>query len=701
MRTLALVSIGVAIAGLAAPAAGQKRAAAFQGPAPAPAFWAHDDGTIEVNGADGRQRFAGWDDYLASDYFIENGRRCGLPPETERLMGQPMDGPLDGVAGGSANDCTCSRTNFTSIYDSSVGPTYRIPVVVHVIQNSSGSQGFISEACVIDQIETLNEDFNAIPGSLGGAGYECKIEFFLAEVDPQGNPTNGITYSQNTTWFNDGGSYYNSLAWNTKEYMNIYTNTASGALGYVPALGCSNIDGSLQDRVVILYQAFGNCASIGSYNRGRTLTHEVGHYFGLEHTFSGGCASSGNCAQNGDLVCDTNPQGSPTGNCENSSSCGQQHNNQDNYMDYSVDLCMNNFTEQQQLRMRCVIEHYRVELPCDDCGGGTAPPSNDDCSNALDVAEGVTEGTTVGATTSGPNSPLSCSSGNGPQVNNDVWYRWTAPGNGFLTLGVCGAPFDSRITVWNGAACPSAGSAVVGCSDDDCGDDAIINTLVLQGQQMLIQVGSPEADAVGPFSLDLQFSEITNPPANDACADALVVAEGTVTFDNLDATESGVSDPLSCSSTSGPEVFSDVWFDWTAPCTGIATIETCGTDFNSRLSIFNASCPSGGTSPLACAAEGCGDDASLSTLVFEGQRVLIRVGSPEDGEQGNGSLSIECESLSPPCPADLNGDGTVDAADLGILAAFWGTSGTDGDINGDGTVDAADLGSLLGAWGPC
>ena len=701
MRMLALASIGAAIVGLSDPAAAQKvRRSIQEGPQPAPAFWAHDDGTIEVNGAEGRLTFSGWDEYLSSDYFSRNGRKCGLPPAGQRLVGEPLDLPFDGVAGGSSADCSCNRTNFSEIYDADNGPTYRIPVVVHVIQNSSGSQGFISEACVIDQIETLNEDFNAIPGSLGQSGYECKIEFFLAEVDPQGNPTNGITYSQNTTWFNDGGNYFNSLAWPTKRYLNIYTNTASGALGYVPALGCSNIDGSSQDRVVILYQAFGNCATIGSYNRGRTCTHEVGHYFGLEHTFAGGCASSSGCSQNGDLICDTNPQNSPTSVCSNSSSCGQPHDNQTNYMDYSVDNCLRGFTRQQQLRMRCIIEHYRVELPCDDCVG-TNPPANDECADAIDVGLGVTEGTTVDATTSGPDSPLTCSTSAGPTMNNDVWYRWTAPANGFFTMGLCGATFDSRLTIWNSAVCPTASTPVAACSDDQCGDDPFVsNTLILEGQTVLIQIGS-SADEVGTFSLDVDFTEITNPPANDSCSSAQVVTEGTTSFDNFDATDSGFGDPLSCASTTGPDVFADVWFEWTATCTGFTTISTCGTEFDSRISIFNDSCPTGTETTLACSDSGCGDDASVSFLALAGQKLIIRVGSQDDDDEGSGTISIACVPLADPCPEDFNDDGFVDAGDLGPLLAAWATSNSTFDLNDDGTVNAADLGSLLGKWGPC
>ena len=157
---------------------------------------------------------------------------------------------------------------------------------------------------------------------------------------------------------------------------------------------------------------------------------------------------------------------------------------------------------------------------------------------------------------------------------------------------------------------------------------------------------------------------------------------------------------MSCSSTNGPDVKSDVWFLYTSDCTGQLDIDICGMNFDSRLDVYNGSsgCPSNGDSPLACADDSCGDDASVSTLVFENQSVLIRIGSP-DGSTGTGDLSIVCTPFEEPCPEDLNGDGIVNGADLGLLLGSWGTSGQ--DINGDGIVDGADLGLLLGAWGDC
>jgi hypothetical protein len=287
--------------------------------------------------------------------------RCGTPP---------LDPLRFATAFMPPSDCSYNSTTIKPEYAPSV-VTYTIPVVVHVIQRTSGSTGYISPAKVQTQIDILNEDFLAIAGTNGANGTDARIQFELATVDPNGAPTTGITYSQNNTWYNDGGSYWNQLAWDTNRYLNIYTNSASGALGYVPDLPQGgSIVGSSADRVVCLWNAFGRNAPIGApYNQGRTVTHEVGHYLGLFHTFDGGCGG-GNCYTSGDRICDTNAESSPTFGCPGSKvSCGNQ-DPKDNYMDYSDDLCMRKFTAEQVNRMRCTLENWRPNLARVESSGG-------------------------------------------------------------------------------------------------------------------------------------------------------------------------------------------------------------------------------------------------------------------------------------------------------------------------------------------
>ncbi|MFN0242987.1 MAG: zinc metalloprotease [Planctomycetota bacterium] len=258
------------------------------------------------------------------------------------------------------SDCGYFTTTIRPKYDPSF--TYRIPVVFHVIQNTNGD-GFLSEESIRDQIRVLNEDFLALPGTPGAPGTTAKIRFRLAETDPDGNATNGITYSTNNTWYQDNGAYWNALAWDTNRYLNVYTNLAGGYFGYVPDWPQGGIVGLNSDRVVVWWEAVGSLPTTGwPLNMGRTLTHEVGHYFGLEHPFYGGCASASNCYNNGDLICDTLPQGNETTGCPSTkSSCGNPHAIH-NYMDYTDDPCLWEFTYEQVNRMRCTIEHWRSDL---------------------------------------------------------------------------------------------------------------------------------------------------------------------------------------------------------------------------------------------------------------------------------------------------------------------------------------------------
>jgi hypothetical protein len=143
----------------------------------------------------------------------------------------------------------------------------------------------------------------------------------------------------------------------------------------------------------------------------------------------------------------------------------------------------------------------------------------------------------------------------------------------------------------------------------------------------------------------------------------------------------------------------DIWYLFTAPCTGTAKITTCGTTaFNSRLAVYSLACPTTGT------LVGCNNDdpnctnggASVTFSAFAGGSYFVRVGANSTG--GAGTLTVTCTEVVP-CPPDLNGDGAVTAEDLAFLLGAWGTPNA--DVNDDGFTDANDLAILLGAWGDC
>ena len=285
-------------------------------------------------------------------------RTCGTPTIAEQIA-------LFGEFLGDPSDCSQNLTNPTTDYD----PTffYEIPVVVHILMDNGCNQGVISDQQVASQMDVLNEDFQALVGGNGENGVNTGIRFVLADTDPDGNPATGITRDCNSTWYGDGGSYWNSLAWDPHRYLNIYTNNTSN-LGYVPFLPANGGGGQVgqsNDRVVIQWTTFGRPGSSPPYDLGRTVTHEVGHYLGLNHTFAGGCSASAppNCYSSGDLICDTWPEGSPNfSNCNEQTSCGGGTRPIHNYMDYSDDICMWEFTIEQMRRMRCTLPNYRPNL---------------------------------------------------------------------------------------------------------------------------------------------------------------------------------------------------------------------------------------------------------------------------------------------------------------------------------------------------
>ena len=329
------------------------------------AFSVYEDRNGNIIAADetGTYVFADWMSYHQSDFFQDHGK-CGQAyVQAQEITTDPM---------GSQADCSNSFTNTSSEYDPS-GQTFTIQVVVHVLQQKNGT-GYVSPEQVQAQIDVLNEDFLAISGTNGAPGTNSRIQFALATTDPDGNASTGITYSRSNSWYNDKGAYYNELSWDTTRYLNIYTNSAGGNLGYAYVPSGGGIVGSSFDRVVIFWRAFGRNTGYAPYDLGRTATHEVGHYLGLYHTFQGGCASASGCAGNGDLICDTNPESSPNYSGCSRVSCSSSDPVK-NYMDYSEDACMDNFTPDQVNRMRCTLLNFRTALWDGGGSGGNNAPT--------------------------------------------------------------------------------------------------------------------------------------------------------------------------------------------------------------------------------------------------------------------------------------------------------------------------------------
>jgi hypothetical protein len=233
--------------------------------------------------------------------------------------------------------------------------TIVIPVIVNVLYRTDAEN--ISLAQIQSQIDVLNADFNAtnsdvseVPALFSGLVADFNIQFQLVEVIRK--------YSQKKSWgLNDGMKFSNRGgidATNPEHYLNMWvvnllTQGQSVYLGYAQFPGGD----PATDGVVMGHNFFGNTgAVIAPYDKGRTATHEVGHWLNLRHIW--GDATCGN-----DQVDDTPLHNTYNFGCPEyphlSTCVGTPVEMTMNYMDYTDDACMFMFTEGQELRSLAVF----------------------------------------------------------------------------------------------------------------------------------------------------------------------------------------------------------------------------------------------------------------------------------------------------------------------------------------------------------
>jgi PKD repeat protein len=237
------------------------------------------------------------------------------------------------------------------------GTAYIIPVVFHIIHNNGPEN--ISDEQVIDAVRVLNDDFNKlntdwqnVNDAFLGIVANVGVEFRLARKDPQGNCTKGITRTVSTLT-NDGTQTMKDLIqWPRNKYLNVWVAaSADGAAGYTYRPGAVS-NWPEADGIVLLHNYTGSIGT-SSASRSRTLTHEVGHWINLAHTWgnSNEPALSTNCSDD-DGVSDT-PNTIGWTSCNlNGVSCGSL-DNVENYMEYSY--CSKMFTEGQKTRMLAAL----------------------------------------------------------------------------------------------------------------------------------------------------------------------------------------------------------------------------------------------------------------------------------------------------------------------------------------------------------
>jgi hypothetical protein len=285
--------------------------------------------------------------------FIDSGARCGTKPldALEAARVEEQIGPylsqlaktgIFGKAGGGKGGKPGGGGSNPPPPPAVIGGV--VNVYFHVITSTTG-QGNLTKNQIDNQIAILN-----------AAYFNTGWSFLLL-------PEN-IDYTANNSWYTMGyGTAAESqakaaLRQGSADDLNIYTaNLGGGLLGWAtfPSDYASNPS---RDGVVILYSSMIENSNAAPYDEGDTATHEVGHWMGLYHTFQGGCNGAG------DSVADTAAEQSAAYGCPiGRDSCRRDPGPDpiENFMDYTDDYCMNQFTTDQDTRMDAMFSTYRYQ----------------------------------------------------------------------------------------------------------------------------------------------------------------------------------------------------------------------------------------------------------------------------------------------------------------------------------------------------
>ncbi len=432
---------------------------------------------------------------------------------------------------------------------------YTLPVIFHVSYDGTtesvvGSGANISQALISAQIDQLNKDFADLSGSVYGVAEDLGVRFVAAKVDPSGNllcesGIERINWRSRAGWVNPAtlastnavANHYSNIVkpqsiWDPYRYINIWLGnfSSSGLLGFATFPGQSTLQGldesetDLTAGVVVLSGSVGsliNPGTVAPYQFGRTLTHELGHFFGLRHI-----TGDTNCGE--DFCSDTPAQFDLTSGCPaigTLNGCTPSVAKMfENYMDYSNDACLNTFTLNQSERCQIVMlnSFRRKEVITSTTGNSTMP-------NRIFFKSGVI-------------SVIEAATGTCPRFkdyNIVIGVDVAATGNATLSLiksgtatnGVDYTILQPSVTYTNGDAADKTFTLRV--FDDAIVDGPETVTLSLDLTGTGVQTSAACASSVNQFTVSLIDDDILNAVNNDNPTVTLLSQNfGTVTGSN-------------------------------------------------------------------------------------------------------------------------------------------------------------------------
>ncbi|MHC4430293.1 MAG: hypothetical protein ACYTBS_00500, partial [Planctomycetota bacterium] len=204
---------------------------------------------------------------------------------------------------------------------------------------------------------------------------------------------------------------------------------------------------------------------------------------------------------------------------------------------------------------------------------GTVRPPNNNCSGARSLTGDVKDlaFNTNRATFDGPGHCME---------SPNIWYKYHATGSGPVTVSLLGSSFDTKLAVYGRVNCYPARTALIECNDDF--GDSLNSQITFQataGRDYLIEVGGYDSET-GQGVLNISAEgEPPPPPSKDDCAHAIPVGEVTnLAFDTTDATFDGTG--LCMNSP-------NIWYCYTASCTGQVTVSLAGSSYDTMLAVYN------------------------------------------------------------------------------------------------------------------